>query len=40
MFAVGIVSALYYMVNPIIVAGIVVIVIAVIGLIAYMRGKK
>lgn len=40
MFAVGIVSAFYNVVNPFIILGILLIVIAVIGLVAYMRSKK
>jgi len=46
MFAIAIVSAFYnaearaYLINPIIVVGILVIVIAVIGLVAYMRSRK
>lgn len=40
MFAIGLVSALYATVNPIIVFGILLIILAVIGLVAYWRGKK
>jgi len=40
MFAVAIVSAFYNVVNPFIVLGILLIVIAIIGLVAYMRSRK
>ncbi len=38
-FAVGLVSALYTVISPIIVFGILIIIIAVMGLIAYRRSK-
>ena len=40
MFAVAIASALYNILNPFLVLGVLIIVIAVMGLIAYLRGKK
>jgi len=40
MFAVAIASALYNIIDPFLVFGILIIVIAVIGLIAYLRGKR
>jgi hypothetical protein len=40
MFAIGLASALYTMLNPFIVFGILLIILAVIGLAAYWRGKK
>jgi uncharacterized membrane protein HdeD (DUF308 family) len=40
MFAVGIVSAFYNIVNAFVVLGILLIVIAVIGIVAYWRSKK
>jgi hypothetical protein len=40
MFAVAVTSALYNIINIFIVAGILIIVLAVIGLIAYMRNRK
>ena len=40
MFAVAIASALYNILNPFLVLGVLIIVIAIMGLIAYLRGKK
>ncbi len=40
MFAIAMVSALYTMVNPIIIFGILLIILVVIGLAAYWRGRK
>jgi len=40
MFAVAVVSAFYAVVNPFIVLGVLIIVIAVIGLFTYWRSKK
>ena len=40
MFAVAVASALYSIVNVFVVAGILLIILAVIGLVAYWRGKK
>jgi len=40
MFAVALVSAFYGMIDPFIILGVLVIVLAVIGLIAYWRSRK
>ncbi len=40
MFAIALVSALHTMVNPFVVLGVLAIVIAIIGIIAYQRSKK
>jgi len=40
MFAVAIASALYNIIDPFLVFGVLIIVIAVMGLVAYLRGKK
>jgi len=40
MFAVAVASALYSIVNIFVVAGILLIILAVIGLVAYWRGRK
>jgi hypothetical protein len=40
MFAVAAASAFYNVVNPFVVLGILLIVIAVIGIVAYWRSKK
>jgi hypothetical protein len=39
-FAVALVSALYTVINPIVIFGILIIVVAIIGLLAYWRGKR
>ena len=40
MFAVALVSAFYNVVNPFVILGIMAIVIAIIGIVAYQRSKK
>lgn len=40
MFAIALVSALYTVVNPFVILGILAIVIAIIGIFAYQRSKK
>ncbi len=40
MFAIAIISAFYVLVNPLVIVGILAIVIAVIGIVAYQRSKK
>lgn len=40
MFAVAIISAFYEVINPFVILGILAIVIAIIGIVAYQRSKK
>ncbi|MBN1245266.1 hypothetical protein JXA31_06705 [Candidatus Bathyarchaeota archaeon] len=40
MFAIALVSALYTVVSPVVILGILAIVIAIIGIVAYQRSKK
>jgi hypothetical protein len=40
MFAVALVSAFYSVINPFVILGILAIVIAIIGIVAYQRSKK
>ncbi len=40
MFAVALVSAFYTWVNPLVIVGVLAIVIAIIGIVAYQRSKK
>jgi len=40
MFSLAVISTLYSILNPFIVVGVVMIILAVIGLVAYLRGKK
>jgi hypothetical protein len=40
MFAVGVISGFYNVINPFLVVGILAIAIAIIGLIAYWKGRK
>ena len=40
MFAIALVSALYTVISPFVILGILVIVIAIIGIVAYQRSKK
>lgn len=40
MFAVAIISAFYNLINPVVILGILAIVIAIIGIVAYQRSRK
>jgi len=40
MFAIALISALYTVVSPLVILGILAIVIAIIGIVAYQRSKK